>query len=79
MIVDAVDKQGRRYMATGGAGFGLGEECVECGHLTGPDYYMRNDAADGTQADRLEAALSALTYDAVCVACAEAQLKADAT
>lgn len=76
MIVDAVDKQGRRYMRTGVTS---GEEpCVECGRPTGPEFYMRNDAADGTQAGPLEALLTAMTYDAVCCGCAEAQLRADA-
>lgn len=77
MIVDAVDATGRRYMrATSEVS---AEACVECGATieVGAAFYMRNDAADGSEPG-LMGALMAFTYDAVCYACGESQLRKDA-
>ena len=84
MFTDAIDKQGRRYSEVrplpeeSKARLRLhgesDQECIECGAAIrhGADrYYQRNDASDGTQGDKLEALLLALTYDAVCAACGD--------
>jgi hypothetical protein len=56
------------------------EECEECGITiaVGDTYFMRNEVDDGTQDDPLVAALTALTYDAICQSCGEGQLRKDA-
>lgn len=86
MIIDAVDKGGRRYMEVpawqGVVPDAPAQACVECGAWIrhGSDrYFQRNDADDGSGLDSLGAVLMSLTYDPVCATCGDRLIQESAT